>query len=218
MTGVALSLSRIHFPVTTLGPGRRVAVWFQGCSVRCVGCVSLDTWAVGRGATTVERAFEAIAPFLAEADGLTVSGGEPFDQPEALAALLRAWRSGHRGDVLVYSGHPLEALEPALSAMRGLVDAVMADPYLVDRPQTLALRGSDNQRLRILTPLGRERLAPCDRPLTEDDRTLDVTFDDTTGEVLMAGIPRHGDMGRLAAVLAAAGHAAVTTDDVRARP
>ncbi|RYB04420.1 4Fe-4S cluster-binding domain-containing protein [Lichenibacterium ramalinae] len=215
MTDVALS--RIHFPVTTLGPGRRVAVWFQGCSIRCVGCVSLDTWAVGRGATTVERAFDAIVPFLADADGLTVSGGEPFDQPEALAALLRAWRSAHRGDVLVYSGHPLEALEPTLSAMRGLVDAVMADPYLVDRPQTLALRGSDNQRLRVMTPLGRERLASCERPLAEADRTLDVTFDDLTGEVLMAGIPRPGDMARLAAVLAAGGHAVVTTADARVR-
>ncbi len=40
-----------------------------------------------------------------------------------------------------------------------------------------------------------------------------MTFDDVAGEVLLAGIPRRGDMARLARVLAAAGHAAVTTDD-----
>lgn len=40
-------LSRLHFPVTTLGPGRRIGVWFQGCSIRCAGCISRDTWETG---------------------------------------------------------------------------------------------------------------------------------------------------------------------------
>jgi len=83
-----LFLSRMHFPVTTLGFGRRVGIWFQGCSIQCPGCVSRDTWAFGRGETSVESACETIDPWLKEADGVTISGGEPFDQPMALAALL----------------------------------------------------------------------------------------------------------------------------------
>lgn len=39
-----LALSRMHFPVTTLGPGDRIGIWFQGCSIRCTGCISKDTW------------------------------------------------------------------------------------------------------------------------------------------------------------------------------
>ena len=44
----SVSISRLHFPVTTLGPGHRIGIWFQGCSIRCEGCLSMDTWAPGR--------------------------------------------------------------------------------------------------------------------------------------------------------------------------
>ena len=83
-----LALSRIHFPVTMLGPGMRIGIWFQGCSIRCSGCISLDTWASERGITSVEAVFQTMQPFLPHADGLTVSGGEPFDQPLALVRFL----------------------------------------------------------------------------------------------------------------------------------
>ena len=43
-----ISLSRVHFPVTTLGPGQRLGLWFQGCSIRCAGCISADTWGPGK--------------------------------------------------------------------------------------------------------------------------------------------------------------------------
>ncbi|WP_461325238.1 4Fe-4S cluster-binding domain-containing protein [Bradyrhizobium diazoefficiens] len=46
---IRISVSRIHFPVTTLGPGRRLGIWFQGCSIRCPGCISMDTWMEGAG-------------------------------------------------------------------------------------------------------------------------------------------------------------------------
>ncbi len=79
-----VALSRVHYPVTTLGPGRRLAVWFQGCSIRCPGCVSMDTWAPGRRRDG-RAVLEPGRPPSRNADGLTVTGGEPFDQPEALA-------------------------------------------------------------------------------------------------------------------------------------
>jgi anaerobic ribonucleoside-triphosphate reductase activating protein len=40
-----IGLNRVHFPVTALGPGRRIGIWLQGCLIRCPGCMSLDTWA-----------------------------------------------------------------------------------------------------------------------------------------------------------------------------
>ena len=211
-----LALSRLHFPVTTLGPGRRVGIWFQGCSIRCPGCVSMDTWAPGRGLTTVDALLRDFLPHLNEADGLTVSGGEPFEQPDALADLLRGWRAVHRGDVLVYSGRPLEMVLRDISKFDGLIDAVMADPYLVGAPQTLALRGSDNQRLVMLTELGRERFAAFERSLKPDDQVLDVMFDDDFGRVFLAGIPRKGDIVRLERLMGELGHEFRTTMDGRA--
>lgn len=208
-----LALSRLHFPVTTLGPGARIGVWFQGCSIRCPGCISLDTWAPDRGVTTVTAVQTAMAPFYTRATGLTVSGGEPFDQPDALKALLCGWRDAHSGDVLVYSGYPLEKLRPQLASFDGLIDVIVADPLRLDVAQTMPLRGSDNQRLVALTSVGRERFAAYDRPLAGHEPQLDIMFDNVDGSVFLAGIPRRGDMTRLKALLAHAGHSAVTSED-----
>lgn len=205
-----LALSRAHFPVTTLGPGRRLGIWFQGCSIRCPHCISADTWGPGRGTTTVQAVLTAVEPWLAEAGGVTVSGGEPFDQPEALRALLDGVRARPGVDILVYSGHPVERLTPHLVAMSGLIDALITDPYDVAAPQTKALRGSDNQRLHLLTPLGKERFAAFERAALPEDWALDVMVGDD-GAVWMTGIPRRDDLRRLQEALAAAGHTVITS-------
>lgn len=213
-----IALSRAHFPISTLGPGRRLAIWFQGCSIRCPGCVSVDTWAPGTSRTSVRDLLMLVGSALEEADGITVTGGEPFDQPEALKELLRGIRSRTKADILVYSGHSLETLGAALKALDGLMDCVISDPFDDATPQTLALRGSDNQRLVPLTALGWERFATFERELAPGDRALDVMFDDETSEVFLAGIPSRGDMRRLAAALAKGGHFASTSEDKRSFP
>lgn len=214
----AIGLSRAHFPISTLGPGLRLGVWMQGCSIRCKGCVSLDTWSFNRGQTTVDAVLDAIRPALRFADGVTISGGEPFDQPEALLELLKRIRVANDGDVLVFSGHSFESLRPSLAAFDGLIDALVTDPFRRDKPQTLALRGSDNQRLIALTPLGEERFGSYDRPLRPEDRAFDIMFDDDSGDVFLVGIPRPGDMNLLTKFLRCQGHEAASTEDGRFDP
>jgi anaerobic ribonucleoside-triphosphate reductase activating protein len=96
----SITLSRLHFPVTTLGPGKRIGIWLQGCSIRCPGCISADTWSATEGLTTTEAVIEALLPWLPDAEGITISGGEPFDQPEALQILLRELRCLSPLDIL----------------------------------------------------------------------------------------------------------------------
>src|SRR5207244_4169493 len=96
-------------------------------------------------------------PWLAEAEGVTISGGEPFDQADALRALLTAVRERTTGDILVYSGHAFETIAPLVANMHGLIDTLISDPYVADAPQTLWLRGSDNQRMHCLTSVGEAR-------------------------------------------------------------
>lgn len=211
MTSEPIALSRVHYPVQSLGPGRRVGIWFQGCSIRCKGCISLDTWARKPADQTVEQLLHFIEPWVVEADGITVSGGEPFDQSEALQELLLGLRRYPDKDVLVYTGYALERLE--LSKCAGLIDAIVTEPFEVDQKQTLALRGSDNQRLSCLTELGRERLKSFDRLASTSDYALDLMFDDD--QVFMAGIPARGDLARLRVLLAQDGHQLVTTEDER---
>jgi anaerobic ribonucleoside-triphosphate reductase activating protein len=206
-----IGISRVHFPITTLGPDRRLGIWLQGCSIRCPGCISADTWASGKGLLDLEELFGRVEAWLPECEGITISGGEPFDQCDALEELLKGLRARTAVDILVYSGHPFEALTGPIERMRGLIDALMTDPYLVHAPQTLPIRGSDNQRLHMLTALGRERFVLFDNPALFD-QTFDVMFDDD-GSVWLAGIPRRGDFERLKARLGQLGHRIVTSED-----
>lgn len=210
----SLALSRVHFPVTALGPGRRLGIWFQGCSIRCAGCISADTWGLGKHHVTVDEMLTQIAPWLAEADGVTISGGEPFDQPEALRQLLSGLRARTQADLLVYSGYQWSALAPHLQAMAGLIDALISGPYRRDVPQTLPLRGSDNQCLHCLSALGKQRFAALDQPGLGTLPKLDVMFD-ADGSVWMAGIPAHGDFQRLREQLGKQGYRVSTTQDRR---
>ena len=205
----AMALSRVLFPVTTLGPGRRVGVWFQGCSIRCPGCISVDTWPAGEPSVAVGDLLDTLGSWLASADGVTVTGGEPFDQPVALAALLAGLRARFEGDILVYSGYPIEALAGPLERMGGLIDVLISDPFERDAGDRLALRGSDNQRLHRLTPLARARFAGFDAPAAAS-RSLDLMMD-AAGRFWLAGIPRRGDFARLRQLLEVQGHQTLTS-------
>jgi anaerobic ribonucleoside-triphosphate reductase activating protein len=208
----SIGISRLHFPVTTLGPGRRIGIWFQGCSIRCKGCISLDTWASGRKMTTLRAVTGLLERWLPETDGFTISGGEPFDQPLALAALLREIRSKSDADILVYSGYPVEFLTSQLAEMDGLIDALITDPFEIDDDRHLALRGSGNQRLHCLTPVGIERFAEYERTAASDDKAFDVMMDDS-GTIWLAGIPGRNDFKRLREILESQHHTIVTTED-----
>lgn len=209
-----VNLSRIHFPVTTLGPGRRIGIWFQGCSIRCPGCISMDTWAHGRGTTTIDEVVDAISPWLSTADGITVSGGEPFDQREALFELLARLRALTAADILVFTGYPWSTISEALASLPSLIDAIITGPFDIDEKQTLALRGSDNQELHFITALGRARFESFDRPIDESDRTFDVMFDEN-GDVWLAGIPARGDFRRLRNILEGSGSILGISEDTR---
>jgi anaerobic ribonucleoside-triphosphate reductase activating protein len=208
-----LYLSRMHFPISALGFGRRIGVWFQGCSIHCDGCISVDTWTPKTGETTISDVLESAAPWLMQADGITISGGEPFDQFPALQALLRELRPRTAGDVLVFSGYPYEQLAPELEQLSGLVDAIITDPFDARQPQTLALRGSNNQRLHRLTALGRARYVD---EAVRANAPLDLMVD-TDGTVWLAGIPRRGDLERLRAVLRRTGFDCETSERPGAR-
>ena len=207
----SIAISRLHFPVTTLGPGRRIGIWFQGCSIRCAGCISTDTWTTSQGLTTIESVIAALRPWLPDAGGITISGGEPFDQPDALRILLHDLRRLTPVDVLVYSGYPIDALTEWLQKNPKLIDALISEPYDAGAEQTLLLRGSDNQQLQFISELGRERFSSFNRPIQSADRRLDVMFD-RDGSVWLAGIPLAADFHRLRQMFRAAGHTAGFSD------
>lgn len=211
---LGISVSRVHFPVTTLGPGRRIGIWFQGCSIRCPGCISMDTWAEGRGNTTVEEVANSIFPWISAADGITISGGEPFDQPDALFELTARIRSKSDADILVFTGYPWTIVGDMVASSGAPIDALVTGPFVVEENQTLALRGSDNQELRFVTERGRAKFASFERLADERDRSINVMFDDN-GDVWFAGIPARNDFRRLQESLERNGSRLDTSEDKR---
>ncbi|MEV6829509.1 4Fe-4S single cluster domain-containing protein [Amycolatopsis sp. NPDC051102] len=204
----AVRINRMHHPLTVLGHGVRAGIWLQGCTIGCAGCASRDTWDPAAG-EDVEPA--AVVRWLGSLggplDGITVSGGEPFQQPLALAALLAEldeWRRGRDrpADLLVFSGYPharLSARADCADALRRC-DAVVAGPYVERRNRGTELRGSDNQEIVTLTPLGAERYG---RSAAAPAPAMQLSAD--ADAVRLIGIPRRGDLDRLRAGLAARG-------------
>jgi len=82
-------------------------------------------------------------------DRLTISGGEPFDQADALFELLNLIRK-HFKDILVYTGYKMEYLIRKYKKHLSLIDALVDGRFLEGLESEYAYKGSDNQRLFVL--------------------------------------------------------------------
>lgn len=135
------------------GPGLRYAVFVQGCTHHCPGCHNPESQpAVGGTPTAIS---DVLADIRANKliTGVTLSGGEPFEQPAACAALARALKADGY-NLWAYSGYLYEQLlaraeaEPAVAELLAIIDVLVDGPFVEgQKSYTLKWRGSDNQRL-----------------------------------------------------------------------
>lgn len=152
-------IGRILSPVHSLGPGDRVCVWTQGCQKKCEGCISEDLQP-SKGEDIQEAVLYLIIKQLRQqgnCTGLTISGGDPFEQPAALLTLLKHVRKEFN-DILVYTGFTVEEIYEGVAGEEGveclgLVDVLIDGRYLkhLNRPDCV-LRGSQNQRIHFFNP------------------------------------------------------------------
>jgi anaerobic ribonucleoside-triphosphate reductase activating protein len=158
--------------------------------------MSQELWGNGESVPVGEVAAQ-IAPHLAKADGLTISGGEPLDQAPALQALVRLLREEQPVEVLCYSGYRIEDLRrrPDTSGLLDDLDMLMDGPFMQHLPNTLQWRGSDNQRLHLLSDRARNEYSPTADLQWQAERPLTVQHlpDDS---LRLIGIPRRGDLER----------------------
>jgi len=204
-----LMLSRAHYPVMTLGPGVRAGIWVQGCTIGCRGCASQDTWESDPSRLVDVAQLADWLATLPRLQGLTVTGGEPFQQPDAVRALLtevrtQAARQERPLEILVYSGYTYAALtrRTTASAVLGLCDAVITGPYIDRLNPGGAWRGSANQKLIVLSQLGRERFG-SDEDASARERRLQVSSDGR--RLWLIGIPGRGDLDQFERDLASRG-------------
>ena len=154
-----MQIERILFPIKTLGPGDRFAMWTIGCSKRCPNCLSPEMW---RTRDDKDIPISQLIGLLKDAftrhkvDGITISGGEPLDQAAELLLFLSESHKICR-DILVYTGYTMDELRVALSSKhyRMLVDytAVLIDGRYIDELNdgASALIGSTNQNINYFS-------------------------------------------------------------------
>jgi anaerobic ribonucleoside-triphosphate reductase activating protein len=162
-----LQLSHIAHPVQSLGPGRRVAIWVAGCSIGCRGCVTPQLWSTHAGRSIeIERLAQRLSA-IENLEGLTLTGGEPFEQAGALATLLSAMRR-ERPDwnVLAFTGFPIRSIKNRSdrNALLAAVDLLIAGPYKANKPSPHALLASSNQRIHAMGLVGERMAAQCQQP------------------------------------------------------
>lgn len=149
------SLIYVHMKepaVRVLGPGLRYVLWVQGCERRCPGCTAPTAWDMRKG-DPIPAAALAWEIALSGAEGLTISGGEPFLQAEALGRMVELIHRRRDMGVIVYTGFLYEELlgMDGAQALLSRTDLLIDGPYIREMDDGRSLRGSSNQRVLPLT-------------------------------------------------------------------
>lgn len=142
-------VARVLYPVEVLGPGKRVGIWFCGCPRRCKGCSNPELWEFQeRYKTTPETILEMIKNIAKEhkVDGFTITGGDPFYQPDDLKKLLKMLKE-ISDDIIVYTGYKVNEINPELLFN---ISVLIDGEYIEELNDNSLLRGSSNQKVHIL--------------------------------------------------------------------
>ncbi|MFN3478629.1 MAG: 4Fe-4S single cluster domain-containing protein [bacterium] len=189
-----LFVNLLYYPIYNLGPGERVGLWLQGCSIQCKNCISKHTWYTSKKhEVKIETLAEKINSF--KTDKITISGGEPLDQAQNLILLLQKIKPT-KNDILLYTGYTLKNFikkNPELwKEIKKLVDVIIDGPFIWGKETNLIWKGSENQKMYILN----KNLLPIYKEYKQQTKkSLQIVEND--GEFFLVGIPYQKDYYKL---------------------
>lgn len=166
-------------PITEAeGPGKRFALWFQGCTLRCPGCCNPEMLSFKGGN---EISLDEVTTKLKEVnvEGISLLGGEPT--AHMLDAIsIASVAKGLGLSVMVYSGYKLEQILEMENGKKllGLVDILVDGPYIRELPEKKRRWiGSTNQEIHFLSDFykdGPEWYLPNTLEIRLDKRKLTI--------------------------------------------
>ena len=135
------------------GPGIRAVIWTQGCKHHCKGCHNQETWDFEGGSLYSVDEVKKQMRALENHDGITLSGGDPFFQPEACYELAKyAKKLGL--NIWCYTGFDFEVLVRRSKNDQGILNLLNNIDVLVDGKFDISkksfdalFRGSYNQKI-----------------------------------------------------------------------
>ncbi|MEW6348137.1 MAG: 4Fe-4S single cluster domain-containing protein [Thermodesulfobacteriota bacterium] len=178
-----LNIHRVLEHSRANGPGVRIVVWFQGCSLRCTGCFNPQTHSVApRTLMTADALADRICAMKGHAEGISLTGGEPLDQAAGVCELLRLVRRRTGLSVLLFSGYTMDEMSamPAGTEILSHLDVLIAGRYLAHQHCREGIRGSSNQTVRLLT-------SRYSLPDVEQVPPAELTID-PSGRVTVSGV------------------------------
>ena len=177
-----VNLARIYYPVTTLGPGKRVGIWLAGCDRDCPECVSPELKSRSSGTpVTVDEIMKYVKQLCADADGFTISGGEPFYNPIETGALVSAINE-ITNEIIIFTGYTLEELrdmqDENVDYVLDNISVLIDGPFIAELNDGVGLRGSSNQNIHIFKHMEEyEHLIDCERGMqvvVNGDRVMTI--------------------------------------------
>jgi anaerobic ribonucleoside-triphosphate reductase activating protein len=195
-------LSHFSEETTVLGPGKRFAIWFQGCKKRCPGCIDPAGREIGKGAFVTVADLLKMMKRQDSLTGVTISGGEPFLQAEELTALVEEIKRETHLDIMLYSGYSLAELLPQYGLeFFQFIDIFIDGEYVEELNHDTLYRGSDNQQIYFFT----EKYRPFAEKIRHSkNRSIQFEFNQDN-ELYLIGLPPKGFYEKLLAQIAKKG-------------
>ena len=194
--GQLLNVASIVHHTEAEGPGVRLALWVQGCPLRCPSCCNPHMLAFEpKQLRTVRDVVQEVLA-IEGIEGITLLGGEPFSQARSLATLCQEVRAAGLS-VMAFTGKTLQAIQRAQhedwDALLAQIDLLVDGPYLQKQHSTKRRWiGSDNQQIHFLTPRY-EHLSASQEGWEQEGNTLEIRL--VNGQIFINGFP-HEDITR----------------------
>ena len=135
------------------GPGIRSVFWTQGCNLACKGCWNTQYWPSRGGEEISVSAILSQLEELKDIEGITLLGGEPFQQPQACLELIQGCKEIGLS-VFIYTGYEPSEFDEVMQSCFDLCDIAVTGRYVQElRDTTLRWRGSINQQVHFISNL-----------------------------------------------------------------
>ena len=157
MTSNKLNLYYKAIGITNLGIGKRAVYWLQGCSFGCDGCLAIDSHSHKiKNYYDCDKLIDELKPFNNELEGVTISGGEPFEQKENLLYFIKKIKEKYpKFSIMLFTGFTLEQIlekkDEYFNKILSYLDIIIDGKFKKEKRINEPWRGSSNQNIYFLT-------------------------------------------------------------------